>query len=494
MHDSKLFRLLRSLSEAERARFGLYLQSPYHNSQPRLARMYEHIRLHLPAGMAAESLPEALSREALLRAFFPEGNAKHLSEILSRIQRHLEAFLAMEQFQADEAGMQQYLLQSLSQREGAESAYEKTLGASRAANLARTGGSLKALQRQLSLDEEALGYLIQRGEAQVEPAISSLLQQLEAFTLTAQLKYALAALAHSARAGQPFDIPFLPAVLAHIAAHSELLYTPLLALYYRLARCLLNPADEQLYLELRADMAVFIPKIDAQEAAQVYPLAINYLISRIKKGESRLGEVFALYREQERNGVLYAAGFIQPGDYLNVVNTGLALSGLSHDEAGCATIRDWTESFIQRGAAYLRPEERNATLAHAKARLHYQDGQWAQAQRLLVQVRHQELQSEIRRRILLQRVYYAQGETELFFSASKANLKYLSDKKTALAPRKLESYRHFFRLSEKLCVLRLQPQPAPARMRALQAEIAATQPLEAREWLLKGAQQLAERL
>ena len=352
---SKLWQLLNTLSPEELGRFRDFLYSPYHNRSIKVRQLFDEVHLSFPIPLAETPEKTALREETLdhqrlFTALFPKKapGASNLSNLMTTLKGLLEEFLAYERFALDKRVKVSLLLEDLCYREGAESFFGDQWKKAQKLSVKEEGSSLDLLVHQLKLEDLWMTHAVitgDRGQAlNVEQTLDSLLK----YTLAAHLRYGLAALNRSQLEGTPFEVPFLSQILDYVLAHAQHLQIPVIAIYYQLVKCFQEPADVKHYAAFQSAMHAHADGISAEEAAGIYPAIINYLIGRWRKGEDRLGEIFAWYKEAETHGALAPDGAIQPGNYLNVVNVGLALANAAKGPAQKTEIRAWVEAFAKR--------------------------------------------------------------------------------------------------------------------------------------------------
>ncbi len=487
MLQTKLFQLLATLSEEEWARFHAFVHSPYHNRSNKAVELCELLFPHFPIAANEEEEPgakreKALAREVLSKAVFPDKSpeSSNLDNLFNTVKKLIFSFLSIEKYVNDERAQSLALLTDLGQRAGAELFFEKNWKSEAKACEKQEGSSLELFHHQLQLQNRWLTYTVLTGDREKAFPIEKALTQLQHYTLTAQLKYALGALNRHRLVGKNAEIPFLEAALSQVKASPDLLEIPIMALYYRLLICYLEPEKEEAYQALECDVARFMEKIDASEKGEIYAAHINYLIGRWRSGSGSLDKIFAVYKASDESGGLVVNGAIQAGNYLNVVDVGLSLARAAKGDSSQKEIRSWIETFVERRFAQLNESVRQAVRDQAQALLHYEDKNYTAASQCLLESRS-DLMMEIGRRVLLQKVYFDMGDEELFSALLAANLLFMHRKKDRLSAFKHQAYSLFFRTVDKLFKLKYEPAQGAEKLRLLieQAEV-----MESRNWLM----------
>lgn len=488
MLQTKIFQLLATLSEEEWARFRAFMQSPYHNRSHKALELFELLFPHFPIAAnedeeVSEKREQALSREVLSQAIFPDKSpeSSNLDNLFNTLKKLIFSFLSIENFQQDERAQNLALLSDLSQRGGAEGFFEKNWKTEIKACEKQAGSSLELFHHQLQLQNRWLTYTVLTGDREKTFPIDEALTQLQRYTLTAQLKYALGALNRHRLVGKSSEIPFLQAALAEVENANELLEIPILVLYYRLLICYLEPENSEAFQVFELDVDRLMEKIDASERGEIYAAHINYLIGRWRAGQDSLDKIFAVYKASDESGSLTVNGSIQAGNYLNVVDVGLSLVRAAKGSEKKVEIRTWIEAFVERRYLEVTESARHAVRDQAQALLHYEDKNYQATSQCLLESRT-DLMMEIGRRVLLQKVYFDMGDEELFSALLAANLLFMHRKKGRLSPFKHQAYSLFFRTIDKLFKWKYE---AGQDVEKLTQLIQEAEVMESRNWLLE---------
>jgi hypothetical protein len=490
MLQTQLYQLLATLSKEEWSRFRDFANSPYHNRSQKILALLEQLLPHFPiAANESEAQQEKrehqLSREVLSPALFPDKSpeSSNLDNLFHAFKKLVFSFLSAEQLGQDEGGQRLALLTDLAQRPGASPFFEKNWKKAHREAEAKAGSSLELFHHQLQLQNLWLTYTVLTGARDKDFPLAYALDQLRRYTLTAQLKYALGALNRRRLVGQSVEIPFLEDCLKQVEASPDLQEVPVIALYYRLVCCFLDPEDPSLYATLEEATHQYLDQLDAPEQGEVFAAHINYLIGRWRAGAEQLDKIFSIYQAYDASGALATKGVMQAGNYLNVIDVGLSLIRAAREAEQQQAIRAWLEAFIERRSPQVPDPVRDAVRDQAQALLLFEDRDYPAAIQLLQQSR-KDLMMEIGRRVLLQKVYFEKGDEELFSAQLAANLLFMHRKKDRLAAPKHQAYSLFFRSIGKLFEWKYQTAGADISPDSLREQIEQAEYLESRNWLL----------
>lgn len=487
--QSKLYRWLRTFSEAEWGRFEAFVASPYHCRSEKARALLALLRPWFPVTDEAAAA-EALDKTRLFAALFPGQPYRdsNISNLMTTLTGLIERFWAAEALERTPGWQDLMILSELRRRPGLHEDFERTWQR-RCATPAEADTSPAGLFRALQLREERLAFQAEQQARSAETILPETLDLLRQFVLTLALKYYLAGLNRQRLATDNLDLSFVAGLWDYLSARPELAAAPPLRIYDRLLRCLQDPADPAAYAALQATFDTDRQSLAPAEARSLTYLLLNYLNGRLKaEGPSLLPELFRVYREAYTRGDLFDGPWLDANIYLNILNV---VSGVirSLPPGDRAELVAWRATFVQDNLPRLRPEQREDTYAYARAYLAYQAGDYAEAYRRLSQYKHQDTISDISRRMLLVRVYYDAWDTDLFDSQVKSALMYIS-RASAVAEGKRLAYNRFVRFTRRLFALRGQAGTNPELARVA-AAIAKPEPLECRQWLLEKCAELS---
>ena len=223
---------------------------------------------------------------------------------------------------------------------------------------------------------------------------------------------------------------------------------PAIQLYRQVIR-LLDQFEEAIYSETKAFYTEHFRDLDELDRHNLFQKFLIILNRAYEAGQSELlREIFDLYRFADRQGLLLYKNRITSITYLNVVTIGAYLGE-----------NDWTEDFVSRHLPHLLPDERPAIKQLAYAYLAYFRQDYAEAQRLNLELKRREHTSTtIRSRILDFWLYYRDPDYDRpFLERTLDNFrKYLENRQDLGKGRKVAFY-NFVGLARRLVSLDSDP-------------------------------------
>lgn len=429
MYKSKLIHLFALLSASQRLGIRKWLQSPAHNQREDLWALWCYMQEQGP-----EAPPKAWEKARVFEAVFGRAYSKEEDSLLRYAQSFLlqaiEEFLIAEQLEE----------QPLYKAELLAQAYQK-IGLSK-----HLKQQSQKWERQLERQSErgtayrkgqyALAKLRYQEEAKAGKSrnapknLPALGHWLDSEYRLRKLRQACLFLAHQAVYKTQYDFGLLPAVLAQIEAHEELLEDKALALYYHGYRLQSSLEAEEDFRKFKALLLSEKNILPASQLRELYQLGINFCTKQVnlqRPGyEQYFEEMFALYRAELSENLLLEQGQISPFAFKNIVSVGLWLKAY-----------DWVAQFIKAYENCLPQAYQAAYARFSWAKLALEKEQYEKAQELLLQQEFADLFMQLNARVMLLKIYYALEEFDLLESFLASFRAFVNRKKRA---QKLRSY------------------------------------------------------
>jgi len=220
------------------------------------------------------------------------------------------------------------------------------------------------------------------------------------------------------------------------------------------------------------------------ELSYIYNYLQNYCIQQINRGNRQfLEEIFNLYKAQLVRGLLAEGDYLSEWHYKNIVTTGIRLGEMA-----------WVKDFIENYSEKLAPESQENAYRFNMASYHYAVQEYDRVLDLLVRVEYSDLRYNLGAKALLLRTYYDLDEYEALISLTQAFTIYLRRNKL-LAGNQRHGHANLFKLTKRAAQIRSKigytnPKKLQQQLKKLQTDIAETQVLFNREWLLEKMEEL----
>lgn len=479
MSSNKLIRNLEKLSRKEMTRFKDFVFSPYLNKHEEVRRLVAYLSEVYPR------LDEKkCAKELLYKSVFDEGkySEKLLAPVLTYTQRLLEQFWAYEEFKND-SYFQRYLYLRQLRAQQAFGPYERLFKELQEnQEPAPSLGSEQALMRYL-LAGEGERYWSQFNKPEFEGYFQKRQTELDEFYLTEKLKDACEALLRQEMKRDERAPRLAEAVLQEIEQNlPSYEQVPPIITHYMIYRMLASH-DPNLFQEALDVFRKWEKSFSRVEASDLYNQFKNYCLIRINAGDQAfLDNLFGLYQDQLKSGLLLEEGVMSEWNYKNIVAASLRLKQ-----------HDWVRKFIEDYKDSLAPEFQENAYRFNLASYHLSLGQPHEAMLLLREVEYSDLRYNLGAKTMLLQTYYELEEYEPLFSLTESFRQLLMRDKT-MSENFRKGYYNLFRLTRKAAYLRsrldyLSADKAQQELERLKDSLAKTNDVFSRAWLdtkLKG--------
>jgi len=465
MYNSKLISLFKTLSSAERRRFKKWVNSPIHNFNPRISKLYEFLDTR------QNFSKRSLHRERIFAALFGNQpyNDLQIRRIMSEFLGVLEEFLTHETWR--ETPCEQWLSLAKTYR-------QRQLPVDATAYLSKAEQILNAQplrDARYFLDH----YRLQEERLMQNPARDSALNlqemadELAHFFVAELLRNACSAASHSAIYRADYQLPYLEAVLKD-CAEGRYDGVPLIRLYYHSYRCLSQRTATEHFFAYKKRLPGAAKWLSKAELRDVLLLGINYCIRRLNTDEPGfLREAFDLYKLGLKQETFLENGIISRFTFKNIVAIGLKLGETA-----------WVEQFLNTYTPLLSEAFREHYERFCRAKLCYQKRDFSQVQTLLHDLSLDDVFLELDARVLLLKIYFETSEWRLLEGFLTAFERFVSRKKMLAyhAP----NYRNIIQFTTKLMLWKTGKRTfSVEELENLRQQIGTAKPLTEREWLLE---------
>lgn len=416
MQQSRLIRLLFTLRPPEWRRFEAFVQSPYFNQNAQATQLFAHIRKY-----NSDPLSPALNNEVVFKRIFGQepGHLQPLHDLSSYLLRLLEKFLALESVLNQPVLLQHHLSESLLEQER-HWYFQKVWDKSREA-LSHAGESsarhwLDAYQTW----EQGLRHAHQAQKRQaslpIEQNLHLAIDALDRFYWIKKLELGCEQVNRSKILNTTDTASAWAGLLNDLETNrAHLLREPLIGLYGQVLRMLLNGSDED-YFQLISRLQDARPKLNPATALALYTYAQNYCIRQINQGNHPfLEELFRIYQTLITEQLLFDEdGTLAHWHYKNITTVALRLKEF-----------DWAGDFLEKYRSRLPVGLQPAVHAYNLAALHYEQGDYHKAMKLLQQTEFADVYYALSAKSMLLKIYYETDDDEALSYAVQAFEVYL---------------------------------------------------------------------
>lgn len=464
MTSSLLIRTFKQLSAKDRRAMRDFVRCSMFNHRDDVSRLCDYLVAHVDKPVHKAFEPERLHEAAYPGKSFDN---KQLRHVMSYLLDTLRKYLAVAEWQKDEAEQKRCLVRALRNR-GLDHLFEKEWQRADIASEENPARDARYHFRRYQLHQENLEHTARR-ERSVRLNLQPLPDELTNFYVAEMLRHACMARMHQAVAGQSYRIDLLKVIL-EAAGQDEMLQIPAVAVYFHAYRMLESPEDGEPFERLKTLLAEHESRFAPEEMRGLYLMAINGCIRRMNAGNRHyIREAFDLYKAALARDFLTENGVLSGFTYKNIIRLAVAL-----DEY------PWAAQFLERYRESLHTSESDNMYRYNRAYLYFQLHDYSRAMPLLQQVDLADPLNNLDARRMLLRSYYELGEREALESLIQSFSAYLRRQKNLGYHRVTNENLLLF--TKKM--LELNNGDAAA-ITMLKAEINATPDVAERAWLLE---------
>ncbi len=446
MLKSKVIEVLKTFSQAEIKSFRNYINSPFHNSNRKVLKLYELIRKHYP-----ELNSKQLEKETLFKKLYP---AKKYSDIVMRILisdmlRLAEEFLAYQGYSKEFLAEKKFLLEELEERnlgtlfnrhiKEAEQYLEKEVIMNNSYFLERFEIESRKVNFLISWDKQDKtgAHLVKQGEYLADFFLVNgfnTLQEQHEISEVLNVKY---------------DFSLIEILFSNMNVESLIKdlkernykYFPVIEMYYYLYVFNKDIHNSELYYKLKDSVLNNLKFFDAEERYNLFLGLESCAVTRsrvgIKNGHEELMEVYELmlnrkaFSESNRKSM-------QANLFRNIFYTAVVLKRY-----------EWAEKFVNDYSGLLLPEQKPDMYNYTIALLSFERKDYNKALEFISRVNYGFFVFKYDAKILMLKIYYELRSFEPALSLIDSFSHFLTKNKSVSEIYK-EPFMKFFKFSRLL--------------------------------------------
>ena len=466
MYGSKLIDVLKTLSPAAWKELELFLASPYFNRNNDLLRFAALLRKESP-----DFKEERIDRYLLFSKLFPDEAVedKVIRQYMSALLKLVERFLGLQLYEREHLLVESHILKACEDRN-----LQKHYRHHRRQLEKKTEGHPYRDEhyyyyRFLQADLETHNVHRKRVRS-YDHNLQETVDYLDDFYLITKLRLTCELINRQNILSATYDIRLVDELLNYLQGY-DFEKIPAMEIYYRILK-LLTAKDTHIHFQrLKFLMQTEFGLFPEHSQKEIFSYAQNHCIQQIKQGNTGYHEeLFGIYEEGLRTGLLIEEGGLSPWKFKNIVSNGLGLGKF-----------EWVENFMDEFSSLIREEFRATALAYNRAHLYYHRKDYSSALKTLNTVEFSDIFYALGTRKIMLMIYFEQGEVESLLSLISSFKLFLRRNKL-ISEGNRQAYLNFTNLLHTL--YRHQEGKGEAR-EELERQIRETRPLVEEAWLLK---------
>ncbi|MCI4670120.1 MAG: hypothetical protein MRZ79_18430 [Bacteroidia bacterium] len=440
MVNTRLVKILKSLSPSEIRNFVNYVSSPYLNQNKRLEALAKYLQQIYPSFKSS-----TFEKDYLFKLMFPgeKFSDQKVHDQMSALLRLLEEFLAHSEWKNSPRERSVHLLVALHKRGFQDQFYrvmqkeEKELSKSNFRNSDHYYSSYKLAH----VSDPILSRIKPK---EVSDNLNSISFNLETFYLAEKLRISCEMLNRKRILNIEVDTSRADELGEYLndRGHS-FLKEPLVAIYYQIFLTLKETDNKENYEKLVLLLDRYSHLFHSWQAYSMYVYALNYCVKNINQGKAGFREeMFMLFETLLEKDLLLEEGILSHSHYKNITNVGLSLKKY-----------DWVKNFLEEYKLKLAPELRENAYTYNLSVFFYNQKKYKEARVLLQQIEFSDVFYHLSAKSLLMRIYYEVGDDDGFKYLVHAFQAFL--KRNQKIPKyQIQSHHNFIKSLKKLVALR----------------------------------------
>ncbi|PHN05975.1 hypothetical protein [Flavilitoribacter nigricans] len=472
MHDSKLFQLLKVLSEPELRRLKLFLKSPFFNTNAHILKLYQVLRKDHPYYQSKN-----LSKEKVYQKVFPGTDYHHqkLLNLMSNFTALLKDYLRNIQLEKTAHLQDRLLLQSFAERPLAYETFEREMfKADRELDKGTVRDSIY-FQQKFWLGQSYCNHPA-TDKFKLSPEVyEASMEQLDQWYILEKLLLSCEMKAREKPLSENHRIWLLQEISEKAYDFRE--DAPVIMAYLEILE-LLETEETVSYTRLKDILWRNFADFTRLQQQQILQCLINFTILRGNQGEQLfLQENLELYQFGLTAGLFLEHGMLNDMQFINIVNIALRTGATQ-----------WCQKFIREHKKRLDPRARKDAVSLANALWLYKTQQAETAINLLQEVDFLNVYYQIQSRVLLLKIFYESFQQDLnYFELINAQVesfeRYLR-RNEQLADHKKEGLLNFALAVKRLIRLQMELQNSDQERTKMRRQLEQQIPVYNKSWLL----------
>ena len=412
MYKSKTIEIFQSFNKAEKAGLRRWVNSPIHNEHQDIVKIIEYLLSR------RKITTTSVKRERVYKHLYPQSkyNPYRLNHVLSFTVEVMESYIRY-LMSKNTPFIDLFPIANYYKRKSLPHLAEKALLKAKQ-SLDNSLYQNEGYYHSAFLLEQAFFNLKGTELRQQQTNLQAIFSDLTTFTIVATLRNACTAISHRNLYQKDYKIPLLEAILqeAQSITYKD---NVVVQSYYHSYMALINSENEVHFQTLKKLLLSQNIPLPSEELKYVCLLAINYCIKRLNMGaESYVQEVFDIYCYGLEHTIWIEQGHLSHSTFKNIATAALRLKAY-----------DWTDQFIQKYGSKLRSSHQKDYTNYVKAKSLFEQGNFSQAQKVLVETDLIDLFISLDIKLLLLKVYWNLNEFDLLEAHLDSFSVYLNRKK-----------------------------------------------------------------
>ncbi len=446
MFNSKLVKVLKSLSKDEKRQFLSWIKADFVNTNENI-KLFSNIIVGIASNFEGLIVEEKLKKQALFSSVFPKltYNNSKMNNLISDTYLLLCDFLAYQNFKNSRQFSKLCLMDELQKKELNEIVEQE-------AKKFEVEQAKLSIRNATYFFDEYLYYkqldtlFLSKPNRKADPNLQLKNDQLDLFYFATKLKIACDMTSRNAVIQANYQAPFLEELLTYY--HQNISFfnnIPSVTIYYNVLQMIQNQDDTIYYNQLKIQLADNLEKFPNEELRTLYDYLRNYCIRKLNSGETKYyQEILDLYQFLLENKIIFKNGYLSEWDYKNIITVGLRMQSY-----------EWTENFIKTYRNNLPKSVQENAFVYNLASFYYETHEYKKSLQLLYEVKFTDTSYHLGAKIIQLKSFYELEETEPFYALTDAFQIYVK-RNRQLSDYRKTAYLNLIKITKKIYKLREQ--------------------------------------
>ncbi len=401
MQNSKLIELLKTFSAKELRECGDFVCSPFFNYDEEIIALYNYLRK-----LAHNFSPKKIERETVYKNLFPKKryDDTHLNYLMSFLLKLIEQYIGYSQYAGNPVLENINVLQSYMKR-GLDKHFHNIHKLAKNRLDTYPHRNLEFFYLQHLLSEVDNRNFLRKNIRKFDARLQSAADYFDLYLLARKLKYFVEMQDRKMTLSADYKLNMQQEISDYIA-RNDFSAHPGIQAYCIVLQTQEKPDETKHFFELRRLLKKHHIVFPEEELRELYSYAINYCLRRVNIGRQEfLKELFSLYKETLKSGLMLENGQISFWSYKNIIGVALRLREF-----------DWAEKFIRDENDKLAEEFRDNALHYNLAELSFYRHDFDATMIHLNKVEFSDIYYSFDTKKMMMKIYFEKGEIDALLS------------------------------------------------------------------------------
>ena len=401
LNNSKLIAgIIKKLSSQDFGKIPRFLESPYHNTNSALCPFFKAIKSNWKNYPKFDN--KNFTEERVYKKIYPGKtfNTGTFEGLKTDLVKKIEAYLAYEEVSRNEQLKKDLMIQGYAHRSDYNTFRDKSRTAIEALE-EKKPKTLEEFQQLLDKNHKLFFHPgTPRDNAFADSYIRSCMESLDCFYFLSKMIYATEFLTREGLKDQRYEIRLLDETIK-LGKQTELSDSILFQTYSLMCTFMKSQNDEN-FKKLKEYLFLYKDKISNIGKLGSSIILTNYAFAQYQNEKNSFQkEIFLLYKFRDEQNVMLTNDSIPDNTFIGAISTATACGEL-----------EWATHFLKKYASKIKEDRQEDALCFSQAYIHFYEKAYLKTVKMLTDVEHRTLYTNLRFRSLTIRAFYELSMTD----------------------------------------------------------------------------------